>query len=435
MGQHNGWTRSQLKQHQASALQRLRDFAYAHSPFYQRFHRGVTHGALQELPVLSKALLMEHFDEIVTDRAVRLRDAEAYLFERQTGRNFLQHYRLLSTSGSTGRRGFFLFNSDEWLTVLASYARATRDWTGLSHHGWQRIRAAGVSSALPWHISAQVNTDLRNWWIPTLVMDAGEKAETMAERLHTWQPALLMGYPSALYMLAQEQLAGRLQIAPHTIITSSEVLTDGMRRSIQTAWGGRVFNLYGSTEGACLAMECEQHRGMHLYEDLVIIEVVDNENRPVPPGIYGDKLLITVLFSRTLPLIRYEVSDRVRLAPEPCPCGRPFAVIDSIEGRQEQVLSFPALDGGQREVNPIVFYRVLDLIPCTGWQVVQEPDHLRVLLSGVAEDVSDVALIGALTQELAQQDISVPAIVVQRVHAFPRGATGKHMLVTKNTAK
>jgi phenylacetate-coenzyme A ligase PaaK-like adenylate-forming protein len=116
-------------------------------------------------------------------------------------------------------------------------------------------------------------------------------------------------------ILADEQLARRLQIRPRAVFTSSEVLTEETRRRIVQAWGERLFNQYAATEVGSLAAECEHHRGMHLMEDLVIVEVVDRNNSHVPPGAYGDKLLITVLGSRTQPLIRYELDDSVRLSP------------------------------------------------------------------------------------------------------------------------
>jgi phenylacetate-CoA ligase len=108
---------------------------------------------------------------------------------------------------------------------------------------------------------------------------------------------------------------------------------------IEEAWGKRPFEVYAATETAGIASECELHQGMHLFEDLVITEVVDEKNRPVPPGIYGEKVLVTVLFSRTMPLIRYEMSDSVRPASSArCPCGGPFALIDGVQGRVEDVL-------------------------------------------------------------------------------------------------
>src|SRR3989338_7934524 len=125
--QHEGWTRPQLEAHQSQALRCLRDYAYAHSPFYQRFHHGLFDRPLQELPVLTKAMLMEHFDEVVTDRAIHLEAVRAFAGERLEGRLFLDRYWVTATSGSSGQPGFFLFNEPEWLTIVASFARG-QEW-------------------------------------------------------------------------------------------------------------------------------------------------------------------------------------------------------------------------------------------------------------------------------------------------------------------
>jgi phenylacetate-coenzyme A ligase PaaK-like adenylate-forming protein len=195
---------------------------------------------------------------------------------------------------------------------------------------------------------------------------------------------------------------------------------------LEEAWGNKPFEVYAATEPAGIASECEQHRGMHLLEDLVITEVVDENNKPVPPGVYGHKVLVTVLFSRTMPLIRYEMSDSVRPASSPhCPCGRPFALIDSIQGREEDVLRFPAKSGGQVSVQPIIFHRVMDAVPAGGWQVGQGTEGLTVLLSGVREDFADAALIDSLRRELEVQGVIVPPVKVRRVLNIPRTTVGK----------
>jgi phenylacetate-CoA ligase len=77
--QRDRWTRRQLEEHQGRALRLLRDHAYARSPFYGRFHRGLADRSLGELPVLTKQMVMEHFDELVTDPTVRLADVESHL--------------------------------------------------------------------------------------------------------------------------------------------------------------------------------------------------------------------------------------------------------------------------------------------------------------------------------------------------------------------
>src|SRR5215203_4059528 len=231
-------------------------------------------------------------------------------------------------------------------------------------------------------------------------------------------------------LLAEEQLAGRLRISSEFVFSASEVLTDRARRHAETAWGKKPFDVSAATETAGIASECDLHRGMHLFEDLLITEVVDEKNRPVPPGVYGEKVLVTVLFSRTMPLIRYEMSDSVRPATSPhCPCGRPFALIDGIQGRAEDVLRFAAASGGQVSVQPIVFHRVMDAVPAGGWQVVQGSEGLTVLLSGVREDFADTILIDSLRRELETQGAIVPPVKVSRVPTIPRTTVGKAPLI------
>ncbi len=266
-------------------------------------------------------------------------------------------------------------------------------------------------------------------------MAASEPKDSIVERLNAWQPEVLIAYASMMRILADEQLAGRLQIVPRAVFTSSEVLTKQTRRRIVQAWGERLFNQYAATESGSLAAECNHHRGIHLMEDLVIFEVVDRDNRPVPPGVYGDKLLITVLGSRTQPLIRYELDDSVRLATTACPSGHPFALIDAIQGRVEDVLSFPGTAGKVVNVHPLVFSRIMDTLPVSGWQVIQEIDGLRVLLSGIRGEFGDEMLVDTLRQALAEQGVIVPHVEVQRVPTIPKTAAGKAPLIKSNLTR
>jgi len=429
--QREHWTRQQLDAHQAHALRTLRDYAYAHSPFYQRFHQGLTDAPFHELPVLTKAMLMEHFDELVTDRAIRLEEVKRYLGSLVGDEHFLGRYWVNATSGSSGHPGIFLFNRDEWITVLASFARA-REWGGVKLDLAHRVKTATIASTTPFHMSTRVNATAHSWWMPEIRLAASEPVETIVACLNDWQPEVLIAYASMARILADEQLAGRLHIRPHAVFTSSEVLTQETRRRIIQAWGERLFNQYAATESGSLAAECEHHQGMHLMEDLVIFEVVDQDDRPVPPGVYGDKLLITVLGSRTQPLIRYELDDSVRLASDPCPCGRPFALIDDIQGRMEDTLSFPGIAGGVVNVHPLVFSRIMDTLPVSGWQVVQEADGLRVLLSGAHGEFGDEMLTETLRHALVSHGAIVPHVEVQRVDSIPKTAAGKAPLIKSN---
>jgi phenylacetate-CoA ligase len=427
------WTRAQLEAHQAKAVRQLREYAYARSPFYQRFHRGHLDRPLAELPVLTKALVMEHFDELVTDRAVRLEAVREHVARASPERRFLGRYWVCATSGSTGQPGLFLFDRSEWIAMLASFARA-HAWAGAKISLTHRMRMAAVASTNPWHLSAQVTATLRGWWMPTLRLDAAQPLETIVQRLNAFQPGMLVAYPSTARVLADEQLAGHLRIAPYLVFTSGEVLTPETRRRIGAAWGRQPFDQYGATESGNLAAECERHAGLHLMEDLALVEVVDERHRPVPPGAYGEKVLVTVFASRTLPLIRYELSDSLRLARSPCACGLPFILVEDVQGRLEDVLRFPSATGGEVAVHPNTFHHLLDTLPVTGWQVIQEQDGgLTVLLSGAADGM-DARLAPELRQALVALGALPPPVRIHRVASIPTSAAGKAPLIRSHRA-
>ena len=93
---------------------------------------------------------------------------------------------------------------------------------------------------------------------------------------------------------------------------------------------------------------------MHLSEDLVIVEPVDEQGRPVAPGDRAAKVYLTNLFNRVLPLIRYEITDEVTILTEPCPCGSAHRCVADIQGRLDDVFVY---DG--RRVHPHVFRSAL----------------------------------------------------------------------------
>ncbi|MBV9156018.1 MAG: hypothetical protein JO097_07130, partial [Acidobacteriaceae bacterium] len=123
----------------------LRRFAYERSPFYRRFHRGLENRPLEDIPVLTKEMLMEHFDELVTDQSLRLSRLEEFLGCMNATDLFEGRYVVLSTSGSTGRRGIFLFSESEWIHVLALITRPLV-WSGMNPNPFRRRRAAMLAS-------------------------------------------------------------------------------------------------------------------------------------------------------------------------------------------------------------------------------------------------------------------------------------------------
>jgi phenylacetate-coenzyme A ligase PaaK-like adenylate-forming protein len=194
------------------------------------------------------------------------------------------------------------------------------------------------------------------------------------------------------------------------------------------AWGRPPFDVYAATEAGGVAAECAHHTGLHLFEDLLIAEPVDDDYAPVPDGETGARLLVTVLESRTLPMIRLELTDRVRLSTERCPCGRPFRLLAAVEGRSDDALVLPATAGGTVAVHPVAFHSVLDLVDAAGWQVRQDDDGLTVLLAAPASGVDPLRLQADVAARLAATGATT-AVRVQVVDTIPAGPAGKRPVV------
>jgi putative adenylate-forming enzyme len=421
------WTRTTLESFQRQALAELRAFAVERSPFYRRLHRGYEGKSLEDLPIVTKSDLMGSFDDFVTDQRVRRAGVERHLASQAGDELFLGRYWIARTSGTTGHPGIFLANRREWTTMIGSYARA-QEWAGIHADLLRRTRLGVVSSLSPWHQSAIVGRSVDSPFIPVRRWDATQPITEIVAGLNDWQPENLIAYASMARVLADEQIAGKLRIRPKAVMCASEVLTAETRTRIEQAWGIAPFNVYAATEPAGIASECPHHR-LHLFEDLVITEVVDEKNRPVLKGTAGAKILVTVLFSRTQPLIRYEMSDSVSLSTEPCICGLPFATLEAIEGRTEDTLTLPGVTGGTVRVHPNVFHRVLERVTVREWQVVQETAAIRVLLARPGAEVDDGAIVAGLRQELRAVGAANLNIVVERVDRVPRTAAGKAPLV------
>lgn len=191
----------------------MRAVAYARSPFYQRLHRGLEQHPLNELPILTKSQLIESFDQLVTDRAVRLQDVQRHVAELEGDELFHARYRVARTGGTTGNPGLFLADPEEWAWIIASYARA-QEWAGIRVGLTRRVRLAVVSSRVPWHLSARVGVSVDNPFVPVRRFDAMQPPSEIVDGLNLWQPKNLIAYASMAKILADEQLAGRLNLHP-----------------------------------------------------------------------------------------------------------------------------------------------------------------------------------------------------------------------------
>jgi phenylacetate-coenzyme A ligase PaaK-like adenylate-forming protein len=366
-------------------LKKLRRFALQRSPFYRKFHKGLEDEPLSTLPVLTKHQLMEVYDDLVTDRAVRLADVRNHIADNTAQKLFQGRYQVCATSGTSGQPGIFLYDRREWVWILSSFARANR-LAGAPAGLFHQLPFAIVGSSRRWHQSNAVAASLECRWLPGIRLSATDPLADICRNLTHWKPRLLVSYAAMSGILAEEQLAGRLDIAPEAVMCIAEMLTNAVREQILRAWGAMPFENYASTETACIAAECQQHSGLHLFDDLLIVEVVDQDHRPVSPGKMGAMVLVSVLFSRTLPLIRYEIEDAVMLSEIDCMCDLPFHRITRLGGRIAETLHIVRSDGTIATVHPTHFEDAIGLTGVRGWQVIRRHDLLSIrLLAPVSE--------------------------------------------------
>lgn len=158
----------------------------------------------------------------------------------------------------------------------------------------------------------------------------------------------------------------------------------------------------------------------------MILEVVDEDNKPVPAGTFGKKVLATVLWNYTLPLIRYEISDHLKLAAEACPCGRTFQLIEEIEGREEQVIFLESESGEEVRVEPDLFFDNMVLLPIDGWQVVQErKDVITFLILRPRAEFKEAAFLQRIGDEIEKLGAKRPTLKVESVNELRRTKLGK----------
>ncbi len=368
--QHDRWTRAEVKRHQQLGLNEIVRHAARRSAFYGELYRGLDLDReidLAALPVIDKQTVMENFDRLVTDPRLKLRDLEAYVGQSASGQELpdtplLDDYRLLSTTGTSGRRGLFVYDRAAWRTVLANTIRWHR-FAEVRPRLPRRLRICSIGADTALHISRSLPESGDVGLFRLLVLSTTRPLSELIAALNDFQPQVLMPYPSIAALLVEAQRSGDLSIRPEVVLPHSEALSDELRRRMAAAWGAPVFDHYGLTEEPHVACECSAHAGLHIFEDLSIVEVVDDAGRPLPDGELGSRYLLTNLYNRLQPLIRYEVTDMIAVTAEPCSCGRPFARIAQIAGRSEQTLRLRGKLGEQVAVPPIAFTCRLDVMP------------------------------------------------------------------------
>jgi phenylacetate-CoA ligase len=372
-------------------LRRLIEFARNRSPYYRERYSALPPGVrnLTALPPVTKSDLMGNFDRWATDPEVTRETAEAFVADpARIGDLYLGRYVAFSTSGTTGTPAIFLHDlaaMSVYRGLLLSRRLPTLIAAGaLGPFFRNRARTATII-ATGGHFASSVIEALVRSRYPRLAgrnrtFSLMTPLPSLVRALNEFRPAIVGSYPTALAVLAGEQAAGRLRIAPALLLSGAERLSAPLAERISVAFGCPIRDTYAASEFPGIAFDC-RHGRLHVNADWLILEPVNAAGETVPPGDPSHTTLLTNLANRVQPLLRYDLGDTVTVLPPPCPCGCPLPSVRP-EGRRDETLWIELPEGGVRPLLPLVLATAIE--EATGvlrYQVLQSgPRRLRLRL-------------------------------------------------------
>ena len=398
---HQADSREQILRRQEEDLARIVAFAAANTDYYaQRFAGIPGDAALHDLPVLSRDEVIAHRDAMLARGADR-------------GRAHVGH-----TGGSTGQPLAFYWDAARHELMRAGMMRS---YMG---SGWrpgerivnfwgagQDLRRASLGKKYGEIITGEKTFGAREI--------SAAKLREWAACVRAYRPVLLQGYASILAALARFVLDHGMAM-PATlrgVYSTAEVLTHEQREAMERAFGCKVFNQYGSREIPNIACEC-RHGNMHVFTDMVYLESVARDGEP-------DRLLVTSLTNRLMPMIRYDIGDTGRLLEGDCSCGWPFPLMEMGMCRQNDLIRAP----GGKSIHPSYFNGLLyGMGAIRQYQFVQVAPE-RIVLKLVATSPVGAGALDSLREKIRRDVDAGMMLDVDYVDAIPRTASGKHRFV------
>ncbi len=389
------FTSQQLVKWQQKHLRKIEAFARGHSPYY-REHLG---------EILSKKEMMANFS-LFNTRNISKEEAYALAVSAEERRDFhsqISDVTVGLSSGTSGNRGLFLVSEKERLAWCGNILAKV-----LPLPPWKRQKIAFFLRAN----SALYETIHSNSLI-FAYFDLLEDPDSLRKKVSQFDPDILIAPPSMLLML-------RGSCRPKRIVSVAETLLSADEEALKKAFEQNIFQVYQCTEGF-LGFTCS-HGTFHLNEDLLIFEKERLDDQRFIP-------ILTDLFRKTQPILRYRLDDVLLEKKETCPCGCIFQPIERIEGRCDDLLLVQFENGSQRPLFPdFVSRKILSASEeIENYTVVQvAPNHWEIYLKSGMETPVRKALnslftqIGCLAPQLSFIDQEYPRLPGAKIRRIRR---------------
>ena len=323
------YSEQQLQDLQNRRLQKLIQHCYTNVPYYRNLFKSLsltpddikTREDLRKLPVLTKQMIRDHYDELVAENIAEYKSMNG------------------STGGSTGTPLKFKKDVQTWNMAWASSFRA---WEWYGYHLGEKMFTLGGNSLVKKTkgVSAKEIFDrviMRNLKRSSSEVD-DEAMRNHYEAFMRYKPVAMRGYASSLVIFARYIEKNRLPLHQlKLVLTTGEMLMPDYRDTIERVFNCRVYDGYGAGDGGIASHECLLQHGLHLSEERCIVEITDKEGNVLPDGQTG-YVCTTDLGNYAFPFLRYHVGDMAYIQPGKCACGRVSRVLGQVMGRAGKLL-------------------------------------------------------------------------------------------------
>lgn len=398
-----GWSADARRKWRVDRLNRILGFAWDHVPFYQEFWRD--HGLkprlireiaeLERYPIVTKTTYRANAERFIPDNIGSIR------------------HRTWHTGGTTGEPVRYLRDLEQW-TINEGFH--LWGWSRAGYSFGDRVGVIAGGSLLPnsSSLSGRLRARLHNRVFLFGVSMDDATAESYCRILERERVQYVYGYPSILYLFARS-VRGLGLTPPNLrgIVTTGEMLLPQYRSGIEETFGCHVTNNLGCNDGGYQAYECPTSGLLH-YNDLQSVLETDRSL-----GETEGSLLITNLWNRSTPFIRYENGDLVELGEADCACGCGFETIRKVQGRTGDILEF---SNGQSLGVPALtlIFKEMDI---DSWQVVQtKSNELEIRLCTPNDISANSAHVRSVLRNHLNDDVRVSIV---RVDELERTAGGK----------
>jgi len=353
---------------QTARLEKLLHYAARNVPFYKRHVSESTSLTLNDFPILTKTAIRDSFHDLM---------APEILEEYKRGKpSRFYSWIAVQTGGSTG------------MPTTVIHDRDFRD-SGRAGRLFNQVLCGfplGVPYIRLWGSMRDINNSKGSLTQRTASRLAREtmlnafrmedaQIESYIDVINRSSVKHIMAYADAAYRMAQYILVHKRKIRPiESVMACAGTVTQHMKDTIALAFGSpRVHNIYASRD--CGPMACECRAGsLHIYDNQVLLEVVDEKGHQLPAGDAG-RILVTLLRNYGFPIIRYEIGDVGARSAARCSCGIQTGILDRVEGRTVEFLL--SRTGGY--ISPAYFIHLIGVVHNPGviqrFQIVQHAEN------------------------------------------------------------